>query len=278
MAEDNAPQLATDLPRPAVHWAALAGLAGGGLALGVAELLAGPLDRVPSLVLAVGEVVIDNAPRWLVEFGIDTFGTADKQAVIVGVVVASMAMAALLGVGAARRPVLGRTGFVGFAVLGVLVAAQSPDTNSALTVFAALAAAAAGSFATELLLSRAPSTHRSARSDVAVGVSLRSGGSRRAFLGLAGSFAAVAIASAAVGRSVWGMSRAAAARAHLVLPRPARPLPAPAPGSEPDVAGLSPFFTPNSRFYRIDEPSSCRTSSQTIGGCKWPGSSTTRSS
>jgi DMSO/TMAO reductase YedYZ molybdopterin-dependent catalytic subunit len=44
----------------------------------------------------------------------------------------------------------------------------------------------------------------------------------------------------------------ATSRAEVILPRAARPLPAPAPGTALNVAGISPVVTPNDSFYKID--------------------------
>jgi DMSO/TMAO reductase YedYZ molybdopterin-dependent catalytic subunit len=43
-----------------------------------------------------------------------------------------------------------------------------------------------------------------------------------------------------------------AARGAVRIPRPAFPAPALPPGTHPDIAGLSPFFTDNDGFYRVD--------------------------
>ncbi|MGH9111968.1 MAG: molybdopterin-dependent oxidoreductase, partial [Acidimicrobiales bacterium] len=75
------------------RWAAVAGLVGGMVALGVAELAAGALPRVPSLVVAVGDAIIDLAPRTVVEFGIGTFGRDDKTVLVVGILVVALALA-----------------------------------------------------------------------------------------------------------------------------------------------------------------------------------------
>lgn len=49
--------------RPARGTAALAGVLAGALALALTELMAGEVRRVPSLVGAVGDVVVDHLPH-----------------------------------------------------------------------------------------------------------------------------------------------------------------------------------------------------------------------
>ena len=63
----------------------LAGLVAAGVALAVAELVAGLNRAWRSPVLDVGDRVIDAAPPWVKEFAIDTFGTNDKPALLIGI-------------------------------------------------------------------------------------------------------------------------------------------------------------------------------------------------
>ncbi|HZD18131.1 MAG TPA: molybdopterin-binding oxidoreductase, partial [Actinomycetota bacterium] len=80
--------------RPA---AAVAGALGAAAALGVGELLASVLSAVPSLVVGVGALVVDLVPAPLEDFAIRTFGTADKPALLIGIVVLSLTFGTLLG-------------------------------------------------------------------------------------------------------------------------------------------------------------------------------------
>ena len=56
-----------------------------GVALGVAELVAGLEPTWRSPVLDVGDRVIDAAPPFVKEFAINTFGTNDKPALLIGI-------------------------------------------------------------------------------------------------------------------------------------------------------------------------------------------------
>jgi DMSO/TMAO reductase YedYZ molybdopterin-dependent catalytic subunit len=75
---------------------------------------------------------------------------------------------------------------------------------------------------------------------------------RRRFLGLAGATAGAAALVAVMGRYVADKMSVAAARAAVLLPRPSAPAPPIPAGSSFAIPGLSPLFTPNADFYRID--------------------------
>ncbi len=217
------------------------------VALGGAELAAGALPRVPSLVVAVGDAIIDLAPRTVVEFGIGTFGRDDKTVLVVGILVVALALAALLGVLARHHPWSATAGLAGVAAVGFLAAGRQADTSRPLSALAAGAGVVAGVVGVTLLLASAPVPRARDGAEPIV-----SGGSRRQFLALAGSLALVAVAAGAGGRALLRGTRAAAARARVVLPVPYARRPPPPPGASLDNRGISPLFTPNDRFYRID--------------------------
>lgn len=83
--------------------AAIAGLCAGAAALGTGELAAGLIGQDSSPVLAVGAAAIDLSPRATTEFAISTFGSNDKLALLLGLLLVIAACAAALGVLAARR-------------------------------------------------------------------------------------------------------------------------------------------------------------------------------
>ncbi|HAS10438.1 MAG TPA: molybdopterin-binding oxidoreductase [Acidimicrobiaceae bacterium] len=98
---------------------------------------------------------------------------------------------------------------------------------------------------TMLVAFRPRSGERRIPSDAGVG--------RREMLAGAGALTALGLVMAAGGRVLRDRFSAAASRAALVLPGARQPLPAaPAGASFEGIPGLSPLFTPNDRFYRID--------------------------
>jgi hypothetical protein len=235
-ARDMAPAPRT----PKLH-AALWATAAAVVALGVGELAAGLVQGWRSPIEAVAESVIDRSPSAVTRFGIRTFGTNDKVALIVGILVIIAIAAPLLGVVARRRPVAGPIGFVAFGVAGV---AASLDGGSLAAATPAALAALIGAGIMLVALRPSPGERR-IPSDAGVG--------RREMLAGAGALTALGLVMAAGGRSLASRFSAAASRAALVLPGARRPLPAAPAGAAFDgIPGLAPLYTPNDDFYRID--------------------------
>ncbi len=87
---------------------------------------------------AVGQVVIDNQPPGAKDFVVALFGTNDKLAFEVLIVVVSLGFGAGLGV-ARRAPVHGRrrSGFGAFGVVGFLAALGDPQASPAIVAVTA---------------------------------------------------------------------------------------------------------------------------------------------
>ena len=240
--------------------AAAAGVAAGCLALGVSELVAGATRQAPSLVGAVGDLVIDWLPSGAVRFGIETFGTNDK-AVLVGVIlVASTLAGAGLGRLALRAFRWAAVGFAAFGVVGAVAALRDPAAGS-VAVLTATALAVAGGVGTLRLLLHLLARDPSASEPSGQPVPEEGGAGsapalpigvpdRRAFLLAAGTVAGAAVVFSGLGRRLLG-GRAAAARGRYQLPGVVEPVSAPAAASL-DVPGVTPVVMPSSRFYQID--------------------------
>ncbi|HEY1819260.1 MAG TPA: molybdopterin-dependent oxidoreductase [Trebonia sp.] len=78
------------------------------------------------------------------------------------------------------------------------------------------------------------------------------GSSRRRFLLTGAGVAAVAAAGGGAGQLLLGRFSVASSRAAVRLPAPAVAARAVPAGAQLGISGLSPFFTPNSQFYRVD--------------------------
>jgi DMSO/TMAO reductase YedYZ molybdopterin-dependent catalytic subunit len=246
--------------------AAGAGVLSAALALGTSELVSGVPGPGPSLVTAVGTEFIDRFAASLKELAVSLFGTNDKPALIVGIVVVSLLLGALFGIAAARRLVVGALGFAAFGVVGLWAYLRDPLGSTGTGVAAAASAVVAGvaSLAFLLRLARAESVDDGVRERPVDGVA--TDGSiaaapaspmpvgrtdRRTLLVGAALVGAGAVSTAVIGRRVRSSSPAEATRRSVALPRPAASRPAPA--SQPfAVPGLSPYVTPNGEFYRID--------------------------
>ncbi|MGH9209293.1 MAG: molybdopterin-dependent oxidoreductase [Acidimicrobiales bacterium] len=241
--------------------AALVGVVSAALALGVGELVAGLESRLASPVETVAAQVIDMAPLPLERFAIETFGSNDKFALVVGILSSCLVFAVTLGIAARRRPLVGPIGMAGFALVGAAAALARPGTG-AIVVLPSLAAGVAGIACFRLVGRRAlgrttgePAAAPSAASTAsAVVVPITRGGmgDRRMFLGLTSAAAATAVVAAVGGRALRGRFSAAQSRAQVRLPAAARRLPTPPAGIEVGVDGVAPFVTPNAEFYRVD--------------------------
>ncbi|CAL4859238.1 molybdopterin-dependent oxidoreductase [Microbacterium sp. MM2322] len=229
-----------------IFWAALSGLVGGAAFLAIAELAALIFASTASPILAVGSFVIDIVPRPLKEFAITTFGEYDKIALLAGLGIAVVVASAIAGILEYLRPPVGVIAlFIAGILSGAAIVTRAEATTLAFVppLLGTLAGAAV-----LFLLGRRLRVWRDARKsgDESVGLD------RRRFLvltGLAGASAViVGVASRAVSAAT---SSADAIRRALKLPAPKSTVPIPA-GAELDVPGISPLFTPNADFYRVD--------------------------
>jgi len=234
--------------------AAVAGLLAIGVTLGVAELVTGLLSEGRSLVVALGDVVIDLVPGWLERAVISTLGSNDKPFLIVNILVVSALLGALLGVLAARRFVVGAAGLAAMTGVGVAASLADPQTGVLGPVTAGVAGASAGVFALWMLLRAIPrrvvpaaAPAQAIRDPTAGGVA-----DRRRFLGVAAAAVLVAGAGTFGGRRLAARHRIDQIRQAIRLPRPARPAPAPPASAELGIPGLAPLYVPNDDFYRID--------------------------
>lgn len=227
---------------------ALAGAAAAALSLGVSELAAGLLG-LPSLIEAVGDWVIDVSPTPVKEWAIQTFGTNDKLVLLIGIVLVTLLVGALVGVVARRRFGIAVIAFLSFAAAATLAAIRDPAVSIGVAVIPAGLAAITGLAALRWLYERSPEPE-SQDADLA---GLASDPSRRRLMVGLGAVVGVAALSGGIGRALVDRStRSASGRAEVSLPAAAEPLTAVADSAELGIQGLSPVITPNEVFYRID--------------------------
>ncbi len=113
------------------------------VALGVSELAAGLLG-LPSLIEGMGNWVIDVVPTALKEWAIATFGTNDKLVLLIGIVVVTLLLGALVGVLARDRFGIATAVFIGFAAVASLAALNDPSVSLGVAVIPAGLAAITG--------------------------------------------------------------------------------------------------------------------------------------
>jgi len=234
-------------------WSALAGLLSAGAFLATAELVALAVARDGSPILAVGAFVIDIVPQPFKEFAIATFGENDKPALLIGLAVAVVVAAAISGVLQFLRPPLG---VVALGIAGVLSGAAIV-TRAGATPFAfvpPLVGTVVGAVVLIFLVRRV----RGWRDEVVARGShpdlepAQRGVDRRAFFRIAALTGASALIAGVGARVVNATtSSIAAVRRALKLPAPRSTVVVP-DGAELDIPGISPLFTANRDFYRVD--------------------------
>ncbi len=246
--------------------AALGGVLAAAGALAAGELVASFATPSPGPVVAVANRVIDNAPVWFVELGKSVFGLADKPALVLGTIILSLVLGAVLGVAARTRPAVGIAGFVVFGFVGLVSIGTDAQGSWAAAITASLVAVVVG---VGILLFLGSTTRVTREAEVGLRPrSVPTSGapvasptdppvSRRRFLSFAGVIGVTAAVVAASSREIRNRSSAADARAAVEL------TPASAGELEEVIAdartgpvgstpGVSPIIVPNDEFYLID--------------------------
>ena len=242
---------------------AVAGIVAAGSALATGELLSGLSADIPSLVISVGELIIDKTPGGIARWSIGNLGSNQKPALVVGITVISIALGALFGIASSRRMRTGVIGFSLFGLFGAWAVARNPLAANGPSILAALVAALVGVIVLVVLLRML----RSTASEVE-GFAAPEPVERRSFLTAAGGGAALAVGATALGRSGRASQNAEGSRESVaaVLEEAETgsatsgggaelsidPNATPVVGLEAEVDGVSTWVTPNDEFYRID--------------------------
>ncbi len=235
--------------------------------LGASELAAALVPGARSLVIGVGDAVIDLVPAPVERAAIDLLGTADKPFLLANILVISAVVGAVLGIVAARRPAVALAGIALLTVLGIAGELTDPRSEAGGVVVVGLvygiAAAAAllglrailvrgaRTSAESVTLSRAdgpvarPAPEPGDPTTVAVG-------NRRSFLKAAVVLSFSAGLAGLSGQFLAGRQRVEQLRSLVRLPKAARAAAAVPAGASLPVDGVSRLFTPNKAFYRID--------------------------
>ena len=151
-----APSAAAEMHIPQAWTRSTAGVVGAAAALGFGEWMGGRGDAVPSLVVAVGELVADYTPGDVIAASIATLGTSQKTALTVGITLVSLIIGGVLGRFTTRQQLLPTVaGFAAFGVLGGWAAARNPFSSDALSWRLGLSASLLGMLVTLFLISRA---------------------------------------------------------------------------------------------------------------------------
>ncbi len=240
--------------------AALAGVLAAAAALATGEFVTAFGDDSPSLVSSVGNRFIDAFAARLKELAVELFGTNDKPALVVGIVIVSLALGALLGLASGTRALAGPLGLAAFGFLGAWSYSTDPRGGGALGWVAAAAAVAVGCSVMWVLgaiRSAAPALAPAPDVPAVPAVPeptppMQARSSRRTFLVRSAVVGAGAVVLASSARSIRGEGNAVAARRRTVIPRSAVTRPLPTDVLDAEVPGVSTYLTPNDDFYRID--------------------------
>lgn len=264
-----------------------AGAAGAVVAFGIAELVHGLYQLVPSVFVALAQGIIRLTPGSIVTQGIELLGTADIPVLIACLVVGTLVVAGLLAYLALRSPLLALAGVSALAVIAILAAFSEPFVAPIFTVITILAALSAGVTVSALLLkssglrasepAQSESEEESEEQSVPAMAGVRSreahsaGGiavDRRNFLLLGGGAAAAGLAAVGAGRLLAGGGAAGEASSPKGLDLSGssggstsggttggvqhKTLPPPPDAASIDVEGMPPLITPAKDFYLID--------------------------
>ncbi|GAB3073787.1 sulfite oxidase [Intrasporangium mesophilum] len=233
--------------RAPVWWGAIDGLVAGLLTIGLATLVAAVFTGLgwssgqPAPIAAVSEAFIDRTPPWLKNFAVSTFGTNDKRALLVGVVVVLTLVCAGIGILARRRLSLALAAFAVLGVVGVGAVLSRPGSGP-VDMLPTVVGTVAGLW----FLSRSAS---SAGTDDPAGASAPpSAPTRRWLLG-----GAVGVVTAYLGTFITGDSAAATSSRDALKNVPVKATGLTIPeGADLKIPGLTPYVVPNADFYRID--------------------------
>ncbi|MBA2255529.1 MAG: molybdopterin-dependent oxidoreductase [Chloroflexi bacterium] len=235
------------------------------MAIAIGELAAGLLTGAPSLVIAIGDLIIDLQPPGAKDLMVDLFGDNDKLALVGLIVAAALAIAARAGISGRNSWPKAIIAFVVAGGVALFAATRQPLVDPVLAVVTVALAVAASLVVLRWLLeltrpgwsvATSPESVAEDRAAKPRGVATMPDWQRRRFLLRSGSIAAGAIAVAAVGRGLLerGPSGSTAGSGvGATLAPAASPVPSlVADVSFDGIAGLTPIVVPNDDFYRID--------------------------
>lgn len=234
----------------------VAGAVAVAVAIAVGEIVAGLVAGAPSLVVSIGSLVIDLQPPGAKDFVVSLFGTNDKLALNIVILVVALAIGGGLGLVARSQSATAAGAFAAFGAVALYASLRLGTDSPQLSLLTVILAVAAALWTLRALVGAAgarivsgaggsggPAGRRGTRS--------MPDWDRRRFLITSGSLAVGSVVVGSIGRALLQ-------NAHSQVPAAAS-LPAsgvsPAPlGPDTSLAidGITPIVMPNDRFYRID--------------------------
>jgi DMSO/TMAO reductase YedYZ molybdopterin-dependent catalytic subunit len=246
---------------------AVAGIVATLAAIGVSELIAGILTGAPSLVASIGQSIIDRQPPGAKDFVVSLFGTNDKLAFEILIVVIALAIGAGLGILARSRFGLAAGIFAIFGVVGFLASLEDPLGNPSLAATSTAVSVGVGLWVLGWLLGPRGKTQVGDPDYAPAGkptsgrsISTKSRAvsmpdwSRRSFIIRAGGVGAAAVVAGLAGRQLLERQTALPVNDGSAVPPASVTVPPldPTMDISTTVSGVTPIVEPNDRFYRID--------------------------
>jgi DMSO/TMAO reductase YedYZ molybdopterin-dependent catalytic subunit len=242
--------------------AALAGSLAAGVAIATSELIAGLIPGAPSLVIAMGSQAIALQPPGAKDVITSLFGTDDKAALNVMVIIAVIVIAAGAGVVAARRFRAGALVFVLFGDAAALAAALQPLVALVPAIATAAVATGAGLVSLHFLLGLAPGSLSPAVPAGAVEAPPAEPEwspdwespewTRRRFLIASAATLGGVVAAGTLGRLLLDAQHPEGVVSTSKLPAALMPVAPIAADQVLHAPGLTPLVISNDQFYRID--------------------------
>ena len=234
--------------------APVAGVVATAAALGVSELLGGPAAGcdLARRGRRAGRRSTSSHPG-AKDVVVSLFGTNDKLALEVLIVVVALLVGAVLGIVARRRFEVAAIVFVAFGVVGFLATFNDPLASPAVAAAAVAVSIGTGLWVLGWLLDRSLPAVVVA-TGTASPVAEMPDWSRRSFIVRAGAIGVGAVALGVVGRNLLERQRTPPVGAGPAVPPASVTVPGVGPDADlsPNIPGLTPIVVPNDRFYRID--------------------------
>lgn len=209
--------------------------------LSIGHFVASLHSNWQSPVISLGNRIIDQVPPPVKKVVINLFGTYDKIFLIVMILAVVFGLSFIVG----RAYVNGknRTAYAIVAAMS-LAASWAALLDAQANLFSVLPAIISGG--TTLYVLRWLSAQGSKSVDSGLELS------RRDLIKAIGVIGAVSIAATGAARLFAQKASVQIERIKIALPKPLKPLPSPPVDPALTTPGLSPLFTPNEDFYRID--------------------------
>lgn len=209
--------------------------------LASAQLIASLGNSLKNPIVSLGNRVIDQVPSSIEEFAIRAFGTNDKSALVISILIVLLALSAQIGKLYFSKSQK-KAYLLIYSLAGVAAIASLFDAGA--NPFSLLPSIVAG-LVTVLIL-------RLFEKKLATSEMGEIGWNRRELFKTVGIVGASAVVATSMGKFLKSRVSAQLQRLNIILPTPLRCLPDPPVDPALTIPGLTTLFTSNKEFYRID--------------------------